>query len=194
MSNAEDVPTMKFRRGDNAIDVAGVEMYEDAVRKVAGRRPSDDDSREKNITVQLVREPDNPHDPNAVAVIAGAKGKIGYVPRELAAGMAKQLDQAIKKYSGLVISAPAEVVADWYDEDDPQAVDVSVSLMLSDGMDVNLQPAGKRGASSSRGKTKTQKLDDRPWWKKKRVLIPAGLVVLAAIFGGEADAAMMLMG
>ena len=43
--------------------------------------------------VRLVREPDNPHDPNAIAVYAaGARDPSGYVPRGYAKRLAKLID------------------------------------------------------------------------------------------------------
>jgi hypothetical protein len=41
--------------------------------------------------LELRRDPDNPHDPNAIAVMA-ADQQVGWVPRELAAELAPQLD------------------------------------------------------------------------------------------------------
>jgi HIRAN domain len=41
--------------------------------------------------LELRRDPDNPHDPNAIAVHAG-EDQVGWVPRELAAELAPQLD------------------------------------------------------------------------------------------------------
>ena len=43
--------------------------------------------------LELRRDPDNPHDPNAIAVHpAGGGEQVGWVPRELAAELAAQLD------------------------------------------------------------------------------------------------------
>jgi hypothetical protein len=50
----------------------------------------------KDISITLQREPDNPADPNAVAVIAHVRNKgsggIGYLSRELAAAVAPAID------------------------------------------------------------------------------------------------------
>jgi len=43
----------------------------------------------------LVREPNNPHDPNAIAVKLG-KLHLGYVPREIAKDLAPQMDLGIR--------------------------------------------------------------------------------------------------
>jgi hypothetical protein len=42
--------------------------------------------------LELRRDPDNEHDPNAVMVLAGGE-QLGWVPRELAAEIAPQLDR-----------------------------------------------------------------------------------------------------
>jgi hypothetical protein len=51
----------------------------------------------RETLLSLVREPDNEHDLNAIAVYADLKDednvKIGYVPRDLAEQLAKLLDQ-----------------------------------------------------------------------------------------------------
>lgn len=48
-----------------------------------------------DLRFTLKREPRNPHDPNAICVMAHAGGKtmdVGYVPRELAAQVAPVMD------------------------------------------------------------------------------------------------------
>jgi HIRAN domain len=42
--------------------------------------------------LELRRDPDNPHDPNAIAVHAPAGPQVGWVPRELAEELAPELD------------------------------------------------------------------------------------------------------
>jgi hypothetical protein len=49
-----------------------------------GRRP--------RLPLALIREPDNPHDPNAVAVAHGDIGILGHVPKELAAKLSPDID------------------------------------------------------------------------------------------------------
>ncbi len=49
----------------------------------------------------LRRDPDNPHDPNAIAVDAGGQ-QVGWVPRELAAELAPELD-AGRPWSAIVL-------------------------------------------------------------------------------------------
>lgn len=40
----------------------------------------------------LVREPDNPHDPNAIRVALAGKFCLGYVPKEIAKKLAPEMD------------------------------------------------------------------------------------------------------
>lgn len=43
------------------------------------------------VSVQLRREPENPHDPNAILVVCGEM-PLGHIKREIAAMIAQQLD------------------------------------------------------------------------------------------------------
>jgi hypothetical protein len=54
--------------------------------------------------IYLVRMPNNPHDPNAVALFRGNGEDIGYLTRELAAEIAPRLDQ------GSPVTATVEAV------------------------------------------------------------------------------------
>jgi hypothetical protein len=49
------------------------------------------DAAAPGAPLDLRRDPDNPHDPNAIAVHAGHE-QVGWVPRELAAELAPRLD------------------------------------------------------------------------------------------------------
>jgi hypothetical protein len=63
-----------------AIDIAGESHYQDALEQVGGGR-SAFGVRNQLITVELVREPANLHDPNAVKIQADGH-HLGYLPRE----------------------------------------------------------------------------------------------------------------
>jgi hypothetical protein len=53
--------------------------------------------------LELRRDPDNPHDPNAIQVLPGDGGEqVGWVPRELAAELAPDLD-AGRRWSAVVL-------------------------------------------------------------------------------------------
>lgn len=81
-------------RGTGAFDVnaVGESNYVAALLKVAGVRRSQTDAEiELQTLVSLVCEPDNPYDPNAVAVIAEGGRKLGYLCREDAADCCEAL-------------------------------------------------------------------------------------------------------
>ena len=131
--------------GGSAVEVpvVGLDHHWDAAVSLAGKRPRDDAWREKNLKIRLVREPENPHDANAIAVVSDTAGHIGYVPRstaeELAPGLDGALRQVAKRSSGSGASvdfyASARLEADW-DElqdlgpDDDRVVASSVDIVL----------------------------------------------------------------
>lgn len=48
----------------------------------------------KLLGARLVRDPENPHDANAIRVVVPEVGHIGHIPRDLAAKLAPRLDEA----------------------------------------------------------------------------------------------------
>jgi hypothetical protein len=91
---ARDAPQL----GDRGLRVAGVagagQHHAEALESedVAPGRP-----------LNLRRDPDNPHDPNAIAVHpAGGGEQVGWVPREIAAELAPELD-AGRAWSAIVL-------------------------------------------------------------------------------------------
>jgi len=80
---ARDAPELAAR-GLRVVPVAG-----------AGRHHADaiaSDAAAPGSPLELRRDPDNEHDPNAIAVHAGGV-QVGWVPRELAAELAPELDE-----------------------------------------------------------------------------------------------------
>jgi hypothetical protein len=76
--------TAATRAGLWSFGVRGTSHYQDAVRR-GDFRPG--------VLVTVVREPENEHDGNAIAVYAlGARKKSGYVPRGYAKRLSKLLD------------------------------------------------------------------------------------------------------
>jgi hypothetical protein len=90
---ARDAPELASRR----LHVAGVAG--------AGRHHAEaiasSDSVEPGRPLELRRDPGNDHDPNAIAVDAGGE-QVGWVPRELAAELAPQLDERVS-WSAIVL-------------------------------------------------------------------------------------------
>ena len=113
-----------FQRGDDIVaEVAGLEHHWDAVRALAGNHPRDEDEyeREKSVKLRLVREPDNQHDPNAVAVWSDKHGHVGYVPKDLAAELSPVINTfrqlAAKELNGEALDfyCSADLYAAWED-------------------------------------------------------------------------------
>src|SRR3954449_10463112 len=75
------VATLTYQTGHHGfVQVVGESHYQDALRTLAGRIGSDG-----VFTARLVPEPDNPHDPRAVAVcVDGDLAKIGHLARDVA--------------------------------------------------------------------------------------------------------------
>ena len=79
---ARDAPELAAR-GLRVAGVAGARFQVAALES---------DAAAPGRPLELRRDPHNEHDPNAVAVLAGGE-QIGWVPRELAAEIAPQLDR-----------------------------------------------------------------------------------------------------
>src|SRR5918992_614254 len=71
-------PRLTVLRGDRLLNVAGESHYQEALRELAGETAGEEVRVE--CTAGLATEPDNPHDPNAVAVRIEAR-LVGYLPR-----------------------------------------------------------------------------------------------------------------
>jgi hypothetical protein len=80
-------------RGLRVTSVAGAARHHGQALEAAEVRPGS--------PLELRRDPGNAHDPNAIAVHAGAE-QVGWVPRELAAEIAPQLD-AGEPWSAVVL-------------------------------------------------------------------------------------------
>lgn len=85
--------------------MAGLYFHEPVVAHVPGL-PGEGQSKETHAL--LVREPHNPHDPNAVAVMIGEL-RVGHLPREVAATFAPLLQQLEAKRQ--LVRCPAIISA-----------------------------------------------------------------------------------
>jgi hypothetical protein len=65
--------------GDELVSVVGTSHYQPALAEISGRKADEEIRFETRAT--LVPEPDNPHDPNAIAVHI-ANRLVGYLSRE----------------------------------------------------------------------------------------------------------------
>ena len=96
--------------GDFVQEVAGESHYQPAIRAAAaavGHELGADEDGAVSFEVILVREPDNRHDRYAVKVCDVEQRHLGYIPRELAAQLASQLDNLQQR--GIIASCEAKV-------------------------------------------------------------------------------------
>jgi hypothetical protein len=80
---ARDAPEMAAR-GLRVAGVAGAARFHDDALQSSGAAPG--------APLVLRRDPGNPHDPSAIAVLAAGGAQVGWVPRGLAAELAPDLD------------------------------------------------------------------------------------------------------
>lgn len=86
-----------------AHEIRGESHYQDALSEICGGKTPDGHLHE--CQAELRPEPDNPHDPNAVAVFI-ADNKVGYLPRLSAKRYGKVFGTAS-------VSCPAKIVGGW---------------------------------------------------------------------------------
>ncbi len=90
---AREAPELAAR-GLVVAGVAGAARFHDDVLQSPAVAPGS--------ALTLRRDPANEHDPNAIAVLAGDGGQAGWVPREVAAPIAADLD-AGRQWSAVVL-------------------------------------------------------------------------------------------
>jgi HIRAN domain len=90
---ARDAPELAAR-GLRVAGVAGASRHHAEALESEAAAPGD--------PIDLRRDPDNQHDPNAIAVHARGGDQLGWVPREIAAEIAPELD-AGKAWSAVVL-------------------------------------------------------------------------------------------
>jgi hypothetical protein len=76
--------------GEDRLRVTGAPHYQDELAAASG--PKRSGGVEDRRVFALVAEPDNPHDPQAIAVRLEGGATIGYLPREEARRYARLLD------------------------------------------------------------------------------------------------------
>jgi hypothetical protein len=90
---ARDAPELA-ERGLVVAGVAGAARFHDDVLQSAEAAPG--------AALTLRRDPGNEHDPHAIAVLVSGGGQLGWVPREVAAELAGDLD-AGRPWSAVVL-------------------------------------------------------------------------------------------
>ncbi|SEP71428.1 HIRAN domain-containing protein [Devosia sp. YR412] len=94
--------------GSFDFDIVGEASYQEALDTIAGGKTKK--GHEIEVLATLVREPSNPHDGNAIAVIIEGR-KVGYVARAEAKAISKMIDSC--GYSQF--TADAMIVGGWVD-------------------------------------------------------------------------------
>ena len=90
---ARDAPELA-ERGLRVAAAAGAGLHHSEALQSDGAAPGS--------VLELRRDPDNEHDPNAIAVHVAGGEHVGWVPREIAAALAPELD-AGKPWSAMVL-------------------------------------------------------------------------------------------
>jgi hypothetical protein len=101
-----DEPGAPLRRTGRRVDAVGESRYQDALTELAGGKRRD--SQYIATNAELWREPENPHDPNAIQVRIGGR-VVGYLPRLEAERLAAAMDAAGER----VLACPAEIRGGW---------------------------------------------------------------------------------
>ena len=113
-------------RGLLSCGVAGAAAHHDAVLQGEAVRPG--------AALRLERDPRNEHDPNAIRVLLGDE-QLGWVPRELAAELAPQLDAG----------RPCSAVVLREQRPSPRDPRSGLTMLLAPAAAVELRPRGGRG-------------------------------------------------
>ncbi len=81
--------------GEDRLRVTGAPHYQDELAAAAGpKRPGGVEDRRR---FALVAEPENPHDPHAIAVRLESGETVGYLPREEAARYGRLMDAVAQR-------------------------------------------------------------------------------------------------
>lgn len=89
--------------GNFSFDIVGESHYQSALERICGGKS--EEGSEYYCLAQLVPEPHNPHDRNAIAAYINS-AKVGYISRQMAARMSKAMN-------GQVVTVDAVIVGGW---------------------------------------------------------------------------------
>jgi HIRAN domain len=126
---ARDAPLLA-ERGLRVTGVAGAARHHDDALQSDAAAPG--------RTLALIRDPDNEHDPDAIAVhTAGGEQRLGFVPRDVAAQIAPQLDAG----------ATWTAIALRESRASPRDPRKGLTILLAAATTIELVPAARRGPS-----------------------------------------------
>ncbi|MEU0723132.1 HIRAN domain-containing protein [Streptomyces sp. NPDC006140] len=102
MSAADELPHV-FSSGEAEIEVVGEFFRAESIRQAVANMPPG-----RPFVAQLVPEPQNPHDPNAVAVHLQGQ-HVGYLPRQNAAILGPKIVALSRRHGGVPVACSADV-------------------------------------------------------------------------------------
>ena len=123
---ARDAPELSAR-GLVVAGVAGAARFHDDVLQSEQVSPG--------CALTLRREARNEHDPNAIAVLTAAGGQVGWVPREVAAQIAPELDER-RPWTAVVLRER---------RDSPRAARHGLTMLLAPAEAITLRERGGGG-------------------------------------------------
>lgn len=111
---SQDDLVVQVYSGHEWLEVKGESHYQDALASIAG--PKTKDGYDLPVDCVLVREPENPYDPNAIAVFAtdpstGRSVMVGHINRESCITMAPVLDA--KSGEGEQVGLVGHILGGW---------------------------------------------------------------------------------
>ncbi|PYQ45930.1 MAG: hypothetical protein DMF77_02695 [Acidobacteria bacterium] len=98
--------------GNRDVAVVGTSHRQDLLRKIGGEALRRDEH--VAFTALLVPEPENPHDPNAIAVIVEGQGPVGYFSRRDAVRYRAMAEELIRRDA--IAVCEAFLTGGWDDE------------------------------------------------------------------------------
>lgn len=147
-----------LEKGTYEVDVVGLSHRWTEVESLVGPPPEGEDGDRREVIVNLVRDPNNLHDGNAIAVWAQPHGHIGYLPRRFAADLASTIDRALAPTGEKVdIEAQATLTASWIG-DDVEKVQITAHLTRATlrGSMEDPRPATDPPNGTTRGQVSTE--------------------------------------
>ena len=128
-------PTSYYVSGNGAVEVRGEPHYQELLGQLAGR--STDQPRRRELLVDLVREPENQYDRNAVRCFVAGR-TIGYIPSTFAPRYSKAL--AVLETEGQIARCQGVVIGD---AAGARRLNVVLRLNEPEKLTVRNQPVGK---------------------------------------------------
>lgn len=171
-----------FLNPGGEVDAVGESRYQRVLEHLAGGKQ--EHAARIETTAVLVPEPANPRDPQAVRIEIGGQ-LVGYLGRADAPRYRPVVDELAR--AGRVAACRALIVGGWRRGGDEGHFGVKLDLAAPEGVlsrapspataVLPASPTEHAGAVSATGRS------SRPWWRRKRVLLPVGAVVLLALPG-----------